>query len=743
MLNRPRLKAYLTRASVDGDKLFLFDEGRHTLVEGRTAVALAPLLDGTRELDELLAEVDGLPLPEVLATIAKLEGLGHLVDGPGTGDAAVDAWWDALGADPLEAAALRVSATAFGGVDAAPVLAALRRAGLEVGDGGLPVVLVDDYLDPGLEAFNRARVEAGEPWVLARLAGRRLWLGPYFVPGETACWACLAERLSGNRQLDRYLATKNGSTHVARGAQAMLDSTREAGAALLATELHAVLAVGGSMLAGGVLVTVELPSLEVERHHVVRLPHCPACGDPSLASRRDPRVRLVSRPKRFTSDGGHRVEPPQRTLERLGKHVSPVTGAVTALASQSPDNGVAYSYASGHNFALMQDSVYFLRKNLRGRSGGKGRTDAQARAGAVCEAIERFNGIYRGGDARVNARFADVADRAVPLESLLMFSDRQYAERDAWNAAQEAGYHIIPRRLDPERAIDWTPAWSLTGERERLVPTAYVYFGHPDVAGDFYCTGDANGNAAGNTLEEAVLQGLMELVERDSVALWWYSRARRPAVDLDSLGEPYVDLMREHYASLGRDFWVLDITTDLGIPAFAAVSRRLDRKVEDIVLGFGAHVDPRMGVLRALTEINQFLPAVSATKPDGSTSYWMDDPDALAWWTQATVESEPYVVPEESLGVTRAGDFEPLATDDIAEDVRRCVDRLASHGIETIVLDQTRPEIELAVCKVMAPGLRHFWRRLGPGRLYDVPPLLGWVERQLSEDELNPISIFF
>jgi ribosomal protein S12 methylthiotransferase accessory factor len=119
----------------------------------------------------------------------------------------------------------------------------------------------------------------------------------------------------------------------------------------------------------------------------------------------------------------------------------------------------------------------------------------------------------------------------------------------------------------------------------------------------------------------------------------------------------------------------------------------------------------------------------------------MDDHDAVEWWTTATLENQPYVVGDGR--VTRASDFEPIATDDLAEDVRRCVARLGERGIETIVLDQTRPEIDLAVCKVMAPGLRHFWRRVGPGRLYDVPPQLGWLEAPTPEDELNPVGIFF
>jgi oxazoline/thiazoline synthase len=35
--------------------------------------------------------------------------------------------------------------------------------------------------------------------------------------------------------------------------------------------------------------------------------------------------------------------------------------------------------------------------------------------------------------------------------------------------------------------------------------------------------------------------------------------------------------------------------------------------------------------------------------------------------------------------------------------------------------------------------MRHFYRRFGPGRLYDVPVKLGWLDRPLLETELNPL----
>lgn len=78
-----------------------------------------------------------------------------------------------------------------------------------------------------------------------------------------------------------------------------------------------------------------------------------------------------------------------------------------------------------------------------------------------------------------------------------------------------------------------------------------------------------------------------------------------------------------------------------------------------------------------------------------------------------------------------------------AECVRRCVDLAGAAGLEVIVVDQTRPDIELAVACVIVPGLRHFWRRLGPGRLWDAPAGLGRFPLAPDEDSVNPYSVFF
>jgi ribosomal protein S12 methylthiotransferase accessory factor len=292
-------------------------------------------------------------------------------------------------------------------------------------------------------------------------------------------------------------------------------------------------------------------------------------------------------------------------------------------------------------------------------------------------------------------------------------------------------------------AVDWTTTWSLTHDRPVLVPAGQVWFGHPDIESHFFTYSDGNGNASGSVREEAILQAACELIERDSVAIWWYNRLRRPRFDLDSLDDPYVEILRRYYRSLDREFWVLDITSDLGIPTFAAVSRRVkSSEPEDVILGFGAHIDPALAAMRALTELNQFLPVVARRRPDGSTLYLEDDAITLDWWRSVRVDDESWLLPSDEPATsteTHAG----LIRATLTEDIEALLERIHAAGLEVLVADQTRPDLDLSVVKVIIPGLRHFWRRLAPGRLYDVPVRMGWLSAPLHESELNPRSVFF
>jgi oxazoline/thiazoline synthase len=751
MLQRPRFKSCFHVEVLEPQQVFLLTETRQFVLEGRAYGALAPLLDGRRSLEEILEAVNGrVPAPEIFFALDSLERKGYVVEAGESVPGEATAFWEALGADAGTAAArlaaARVSLHCLGGVGDGPALEALGRLGLGPAREGadLGIVVTDDYDQAGLAEINQESLAAGRPWMLVKPVGNRVWVGPLFVPGRTGCWECLAQRLRGNRQVEGYLQTRSGRKTPLLTSLSALPTTVLAAMNLAATEAARWLVLGRSERLEGRILTLDLTSLEMREHVLVRRPQCPACGD-GLADREPAPPVLQSRLKRFRADGGHRVEPPEETFERLKHHISPITGVVSSLERLSDErSGLVCSYSAGHNFAMITDTLFFLRQNLRGQSGGKGMTDVQARVSGICEAMERYSGVHRGDEPSTRASYRALGEQAIHPNDCMRFSPTQYAGRHAWNANQKfTKFHIVPEPLEDDLEVDWTPVWSLTRGEFRYLPSAYCYYGHPDLKRRFFCTADANGNAAGSTLEEAVLQGFMELVERDSVALWWYNRIPRAGVDLDSFDEPYTRALADYYASINRECWVLDITSDLGIPTFVGVSRRTDRPVEDIVIGFGAHFDARVAILRALTEVNQFFPAVSRVNPDGSTRYWFHDRDAIEWWKTATVANQPYLAPPPGVPLRTASDYEAPRRDDLLDDVNACVEVAGRHGLEVFVLDQTRPDVGVSVAKVVVPGLRHFWRRLGGGRLYEVPPKMGWLPAPKREDEMNPVSIFF
>lgn len=748
MIEKPKIKACYHVEPVEGAGVVLLSETDYRVLQGHVE-RLAPLLTGAQPVEALVDRLRGeIPAAEVYYTLMQLEKKGYLVEGEPVLSSREAAYWEGLDvatgqvADRLRRA--RVGVATFGEVSAEPLLAALEALHIQAGPGGnRAIVLTSDYLHEGLAALNREALVRGCSYLLVKPVGAVVWIGPLVVPGRTGCWACLAQRLEINRPAETFLRQqRNGTAQALARPVAALPSTQHTALQIVATETAKWIAQGKNEPLEGILVTFDTRTLETRAHTLTRRPQCPCCGE--AARDRTPRsLALTSRPKRFTADGGHRIVPPEATLKAYVHHVSPLTGVVRRLERLSDtENPLVHSYAAGHNFASRFEGVGMIGNNVRDISGGKGATGLQAQVSGLCEAVERYSAIYQGDEVTRRSSYRALGDEAVHPNACMHFSQRQYQQRALWNAASTRLAHWVPEPFDEEQEIEWTPVWSLTEQAFKYLPTAYCYYGYPPARSTF-CKADSNGNAAGNTVEEAIVQGFMELVERDSVAVWWYNRLRMPAVDLASFDVPYFEELQAYYASIDRALWVLDLTTDLQIPAFVALSRRLDQARKDILFGFGAHFDARLGVLRALTEMNQILPTVLNIEEDDRGRPVHPDALAMVWWQQATLENQPYLVPRTDAPEKGAADYQRRWSDDLLEDVHICSALVEEQGMEVLVLDQTRPDVGLPVVKVIVPGLRHFWPRLGPGRLYEVPVRQGWLEAPRAEQQLNPFPMFF
>ena len=730
--------------------VFLLSERNAALLSDPIYAQLAPLLDGNHSIDEIVNQLqDRLPASYIYYGLNQLKKQGYLSNGDELLSPSLQLFCHQLNISFADARdrlqTTKVAVRAIGSMDAAELIKTLESHQIQVSeDADLEVVLCDDYLQLDLAALNQLALQKSRPWLLVKPIGTIIWLGPLFYPRKTGCWECLAQRLRCNRPIEGYLKRRTNDTAPLTPPLAKIPGVLQTALGMTAIEvLKWIVQNRENKRLQGVLITHDTLTLETKSHILTKRPQCPICGLSKSQNSAKPRPLILgSRKKTFTADGGHRCSSPEATLSKYQHHISPITGVVRELQKLPARLDGFHNYVAKHHFISMFDDLRALAQNIGGRSGGKGRTDIQARVSGFGEAIERYSGVFQGDEIKIKSSYQQLGDRAIHPNACMNFSQSQYSDRQNWNASCQSFSQRVPEPFDETNAIEWTPVWSLTQQEFKYLPTAYCYFGYPKPEKPD-CWADTNGCAAGNTLEEAILQGFMELVERDSVALWWYNRIQRPEVDLDSFDEPYFRSLQESYQSIHRDLWVLDLTSDLNIPTFVAVSQCGDRDSEDILLGFGSHFDAKIAVSRALTEINQILGVVLPTNADGKTQYASSaEPLALNWWQTATLQNQPYLVPDKSSSAKVYSDYAQNWSDDLLEDIKRCQQIVEQKGMEMLVLDQTRPDIGLKVVKVIVPGMRHFWKRLGAGRLYDVPVQMGWLNEPISEDNLNPIPMW-
>ena len=749
LIEAPLLAPHLEFQPIGDEQALLVSETFNTLLNGQIHCDLMPLLDGRRSHTEIAAALAPAHSPsEVRATITALASRGYLVSGDYRIAPRRAAYWSSLGASPRWAEQRLAEATVDVAGDAGPLAGRFETLGVRVAADrpSVSVVVCADYLEERHDAINRRHLKSATPWILVRPSGMQPLFGPVFRPADGGpCWACLAYRLQAHQEVHSFLRNLGGESAAVRP-RAMEPASAEAVCGLAAVEIARWLVFGAEAPVHGHAISLDVTSLDSRLHPAMRRPQCLACGDEAhyRADRPAEPVRLRSSPKPVRNSGGQRAVPAEATLARYRHLVSPITGVVTWLTRTTDEvDPWLHVYWAGNNYALGSRSLSSLRRSLRSKSAGKGSTPQQSEVSALCEAIERYSGAFHGDEIRCRRRYEDFErageSEAIHPNDVQLFSDRQLDDAERINARGHP-YNFVPPRLDPEAEIDWSPVWSLTQGRHRYVPTSIVYGMAGERGDDSGLKADSNGCAAGNTLEEAVLQGFFELVERDAFAIWWYNRLRLPEVDLSSFDDDYLAAAPAYYGRHEREMWVLDATGDFDVPVFVAVSRRTGAGAEDILYGAGAHTDPHIAALRAVCELNQCLQWVTGPAQRGP-GYAVDDPMSRWWWQTGRLADHPWLAP--TPGAPRRGrpDYPVPDTSDTHEDVEHCRALVEARGLEFLVLDQTRPDIGMPVARVIVPGMRHFWARFAPGRLFDVPVTMGWRQSPLSEDRLNPIPV--
>jgi len=726
----PNFTVYL----LPSDVVCLYSENRKFFLHGELYCALASAIaKGGRSFRELAREFEqDFPSDKVHEALKRLVDRRYVVPTSPSSVGAVAAYWASLGLFPetaernLQKCRVRIQSIDVEG--ATELGAALSELGVRVvkRTPDLTVTLVSDYLEERLAELNQQHLSSRTPWLLVQPSGIFPLVGPTLSPGKGACWACLAEQMKRNREIKAFLnRTQPRCVAVSPLAR---HTFGQSAIQLAAVEIAKAIATEFQTELRDHIISLDLSGATIAKHYVATRPQCAACGRKELHNpRRAPApVELGGSGRLVMTSGGYRTVSSRATVARFRKHVSPLTGVVSRLERMEADVPLNANYYAMHNFSAPAQTVDELRSGLGGGSFGKGSTAEQGEASALMEAIERYSGIFQGDEIRATRRFTDFpSGDAIHPNKVLLFSDAQHRPQQAPTSWHDSH---IPAPFDPSAKIEWSPIWSLRDKRFKYLPTTILYFYYKGPAAYL---ADSNGCAAGNTLEEAIVQGFLELVERDSYSIWWYNRLQRPELDLGQFDDAYVRDLQIQLAEAGYRLWVLDVTSDLAVPTFVAIAHWIDNGRENIEFGSGAHFDPRIAVLRALTELNQFL---SMGAVDGAKS----DKSSLDGTTPLQLRDHPFLTPNNSRAVLPPGLGSRFDRLDTREQVTACVRLVKQAGLDFLVLNQTRPDIEVPVARVVVPGMRHFYRRFAPGRLYDVPVKLGWLDQPLAESDLNP-----
>jgi ribosomal protein S12 methylthiotransferase accessory factor len=352
---------------------------------------------------------------------------------------------------------------------------------------------------------------------------------------------------------------------------------------------------------------------------------------------------------------------------------------------------------------------------------GRGLSSELCRASALGEAAELVSCCAWGTERLVTALDRELGPAALLPEVLNGFSTAQIDCRRAWNT-RYAGFDWRPPLRDPKRPIEWLKVEDARGGPSAYAPADFAFIRRRKAGDDAaVAIGDSNGCACGLDVDSAKLAAVLELLERDAAARWWYGRRRRPLLDWSRLGNE--GELTAWLASRPRRTWLFDITADIDIPVAVAASAEADGS--DVVLGFAARLGMRDAAVAALTEMLQMEFSLAAARELGDTAeHWRD------WRARVRMTTPP-------LNATPIrGDFadSQCTLPSLAAVIEAC----ARQGIRIWFADMTREAIGVPAFRAISPDLCHLKPRFARKRLLapdrrDIGPVLPGPEDQVPQ----------
>ncbi|HUU80230.1 MAG TPA: YcaO-like family protein, partial [Acidobacteriota bacterium] len=231
--------------------------------------------------------------------------------------------------------------------------------------------------------------------------------------------------------------------------------------------------------------------------------------------------------------------------------------------------------------------------------------------------------------------------------------------------------------------------YNLTREKEVLIPFNW-----------FFAINEFNGPSAGNCVEEAVLQGICELVERHVSSIVSRNRLKTPALDLRSVSDPLVVEMIKKYQNVGVKLYASDFSLDTGIPSVGVLAYDPSTFPEksEIVWTAGTTPNPQKALNRALTEVAQL-----AGDFNTCSNYVASGLPKF----KNLAEADFVTNPETSVAVSHLPD---ISNENIRVEAENCISSLSRIGMEVILVDVTHPKLEIPAFYTIIPGA-HFRER--------------------------------
>ena len=320
------------------------------------------------------------------------------------------------------------------------------------------------------------------------------------------------------------------------------------------------------------------------------------------------------------------------------------------------------------------EAVIGLKKQM-----GKGGTVAQAEASAVMELAERFSlfSFIADPDNFIHISHQEAGDRAMSLDAI-----RKSVHDDTPDsgAALEFFSHIPVR---------WVAGQDMTTGRETLIPFDW-----------FFALNEYNGSAAGNCIEEAVLQATCEVVERHVSSIVSRTKVRVPAIDPGSVTDPMALELLGKFHKAGIRLFLSDMSLDTGIPTVGALAYDPGTfpAGSEIVWTAGTSPDPQQALIRALTEVAQL--AGDFNSGSSYVASGLPKPESLD-------EAAFLIDTDRNFPITS---LPYLADDSIKVEIGKCVETLARGGLHVFMIDVTHPELRIPAVYAVVPGA-HFRER--------------------------------